>query len=70
VIVTDAGGVGSFSQMGFAMGEITVHALESIRGPYTRASVNQALKAVTNFDTGQLCRPWTYGNYPLHIPAT
>ena len=63
-----SGGIGSFSQMGYAIGEITVHALESIHGPYTVKSVNQALKNVTNFDTGQLCRPWTYGNYPLHIP--
>ena len=62
------GGVGSFSEMGFAIAEITVHALDSIRGPYTARSVNQALKGVTNFDTGLLCRPWTYGNYPLHIP--
>jgi branched-chain amino acid transport system substrate-binding protein len=31
-------------------------------------SVNQALKNVTNFETGKLCRPWTYGSYPLHIP--
>jgi hypothetical protein len=23
---------------------------------------------VKAFDTGQLCSPWTYGNYPLHIP--
>ena len=21
-----------------------------------------------NYDTGMLCQPWTYGNYPLHIP--
>ena len=63
-----SGGVGSFSQMGFVIGEITVHALESIHGPYTVRSVNQALRNVTDFDTGQLCRPWTYGNYPLHVP--
>ena len=31
-------------------------------------SVNAALKAVSNFDTGMLCRPWTYGDYPMHIP--
>jgi branched-chain amino acid transport system substrate-binding protein len=63
-----SGGVGSFSQMGYAIGEITVHALESIHGQYTASSVNQALKNVTDFDTGQLCRPWTYGDYRLHIP--
>jgi len=63
-----SGGIGSFSQFGFAEAEIVVHALESVTGPYTVASVNAAIKAVSNFDTGQLCQPWTYGNYPMHIP--
>jgi branched-chain amino acid transport system substrate-binding protein len=63
-----SGGVGAFSQYGFAIAEIAVHALESVRGPYTARSVNQALENVTDYDTGQLCRPWTYGDYPLHIP--
>ncbi|MGH2896291.1 MAG: ABC transporter substrate-binding protein [Solirubrobacteraceae bacterium] len=62
------GGVGSFSQMGFTEAEITVHALGSIKGPYTTASVNAAFKAVKGFNTGQLCQPWTYGNFPMHIP--
>ncbi|MGH2872657.1 MAG: hypothetical protein ACRDL5_09385, partial [Solirubrobacteraceae bacterium] len=61
------GGQGSFSQMGFVDAEIVVHALESITGPYTRASVNDALRGVKDFDTGQLCEPWTYGDYPVHI---
>ena len=63
-----SGGVGSFSQMGFAEAEIMVHALESVTGPYTVASVNAAVKGVTNIDTGMLCKPWTYGPYPMHIP--
>ncbi|HCU94062.1 MAG TPA: hypothetical protein DHU96_15595 [Actinobacteria bacterium] len=63
-----SGGVGSFSQMGFAEAEIMVHALESVTGPYTVASVNAAVRGVTNFDTGMLCKPWTYGPYPMHIP--
>src|SRR5690349_6004021 len=63
------GGVGSFSQMGFTEAEIAVHALQSIAGPpYTVQNVNAAFKAVKDFDTGQLCQLWTYGNYPLHIP--
>jgi branched-chain amino acid transport system substrate-binding protein len=65
-----SGGVGAFSQIGFAIAEITVHALESVHGPYTVRSVNQAIENVTNFDDGQQCRPWTYGAYPLHIPDT
>jgi branched-chain amino acid transport system substrate-binding protein len=63
-----SGGVGSFSQMGFAEAEIMVHALESVTGAYTVSSVNDAIKAVSGFDTGMLCQPWTYGGYPMHIP--
>jgi branched-chain amino acid transport system substrate-binding protein len=63
-----SGGVGSFSQMGFAEAEILVHALESVNGSYTVASVNAAIKAVSNFETGMLCQGWTYGSYPMHIP--
>ena len=62
-----SGGIGSFSQMGFTMGEIATHALESIKGAYTVKSVNAAFKAVKDFNTGMLCQLWTYGNYPLHI---
>ena len=60
------GGVGSFSQMGFLQGEIAVHALESMNGPYTFTSVNQAFHNVKSYDTGMLCEPWTFGGYPLH----
>jgi branched-chain amino acid transport system substrate-binding protein len=63
-----SGGVGSFSQMGFTEAEIAVHALNSVVGPYTLQSVNAAFKGVKDFTTGQLCSPWTYGNFPLHIP--
>jgi branched-chain amino acid transport system substrate-binding protein len=65
---TVTGGIGSFSQMGFTEAEIAVHALETITGSYTVASVNAAFKAVTNFNTGMNCQLWTYGSYPLHIP--
>ncbi len=63
-----SGGIGSFSQMGFTEAEIAVHALESITGSYTVASVNAAFKAVSNYNTGMLCQLWTYGSYPMHIP--
>jgi branched-chain amino acid transport system substrate-binding protein len=63
-----SGGIGSFSEMGFTMGEIATHALESIKGPYTAQSVNAAFQGVKNYDTGMLCQLWTFGNYPLHIP--
>jgi branched-chain amino acid transport system substrate-binding protein len=63
-----SGGVGSFSEMGFTIAEIATHALESVKGPYTIASVSAALEGVTNFNTGMLCQGYTYGNYPEHIP--
>ena len=63
-----SGGVGSFSQMGFAEAEIAVHALESVTGGYTMATVNAAFKAVSNFNTGMNCQLWTYGSYSMHIP--
>jgi len=63
-----SGGVGSFSEMGFTLGEIATHALESITGPYTIASVSAALEAVKDYNTGMLCQGYTYGTYPEHIP--
>jgi branched-chain amino acid transport system substrate-binding protein len=63
-----SGGVGSFSEMGFTIAEIGTHALESVSGAYTIASVSAALKAVTNYNTGMLCQGYTYGSYPEHIP--
>jgi len=63
-----SGGIGSFSQMGFAEAEIMTHALESVTGAYTVASVNAAIKAVQGFNTGMVCQGWTYGSYPMHIP--
>jgi branched-chain amino acid transport system substrate-binding protein len=63
-----SGGVGSFSEMGFTIGEIATHALEGVKGPYTVASVSAALEGVSNFNTGMLCQGYTYGKYPEHIP--
>src|SRR3984957_14701727 len=63
-----SGGVGSFSEMGFTIAEIAVHALQSVTGAYTIASVSAALQGVSNFNTGMLCQGYTYGNYPEHIP--
>jgi branched-chain amino acid transport system substrate-binding protein len=63
-----AGGIGSFSQMGFVLGEITKTALLTVNGPYTINSVNTAFKDVKDFKTEMLCQPWVYGDYPLHIP--
>ena len=63
-----SGGLGSFSQMGFVEAQIAVSALKTIKGEYTADAVNKAFKAVKGFKTGILCKPWYYGNAPLHIP--
>ncbi len=63
-----SGGVGSFSQMGFVDAEIATHALETITGPYTIASVSAALKGVSAYNTGMECQLFTYGDYSEHIP--
>jgi branched-chain amino acid transport system substrate-binding protein len=63
-----SGGVGSFSEMGFVIGETTVHALETITGAYTISSVSAALEGLSNYNTGLLCQGFTYGTYSEHIP--
>jgi branched-chain amino acid transport system substrate-binding protein len=63
-----SGGIGSFSQMGFTEAELMVKALESVTGAYTVASVNAAIKGLSNVSTGMLCEQWSYGSYSLHIP--
>ena len=63
-----AGGIGSFSQMGFVLAEFATKALDGVTGPYTMASVNAAFKGITDYKSEMLCQPWTYGPYPLHIP--
>jgi branched-chain amino acid transport system substrate-binding protein len=63
-----AGGIGSFSQMGFLLGRFLVQALDTIKGPYTIKSVNAAIKAIHGQTNEMQCQPWVYGNYPLHIP--
>jgi branched-chain amino acid transport system substrate-binding protein len=63
-----AGGIGSFSQMGFVLGKFATEALDTVKGPYTIKSVNAAFKGIKDYKTDMLCQPWTYGDYPLHIP--
>src|SRR3954451_9431314 len=63
------GGLGSFSQMGFVMAQQLVMALESIKGEdYSLKTVNNAIKNLKGFKTDILCKPWYYGDAPLHIP--
>jgi branched-chain amino acid transport system substrate-binding protein len=63
-----AGGIGSFSQMGFLLGKFSAQALQTVKAPYTIKNVNAAFKAIKNQKTELLCQPWVYGPYPLHIP--
>jgi branched-chain amino acid transport system substrate-binding protein len=63
-----AGGLGSFSQMGFVEARIATAALLTITGPYTVASVNKAFENVKNFKTDILCKPWYYQAAPYHVP--
>jgi branched-chain amino acid transport system substrate-binding protein len=60
--------LGSFSQMGFVEAKIAVSALMSVSGEFTTQSVNEAIKNVKGFQTDILCKPWSYGAAPLHIP--
>ena len=62
------GGLGSFSQMGYLMGEFMTNALETVKGDYTVQSVNEAVFGLKNQETDILCQPWYYGKAPLHIP--
>jgi branched-chain amino acid transport system substrate-binding protein len=63
-----AGGIGSFSQMGFDLGKFLTEALLTVKGPYTMASVNKAIIGIKSAKTEMLCEPWTYGKVSLHIP--
>jgi branched-chain amino acid transport system substrate-binding protein len=63
-----AGGVGSFSQFGFLLSKFLVQALETVKGPYTMKSVNQAILGIKDYKSEMLCQPWTYGKVALHIP--
>jgi branched-chain amino acid transport system substrate-binding protein len=60
--------LGSFSQMGFVDASIAVKALMSVTGEFTPKSVNEAFKNVKDYKTDILCKPWYYGDAPLHIP--
>jgi branched-chain amino acid transport system substrate-binding protein len=63
-----AGGIGSFSQMGFVLGKFLTQALMTVKGPYTIKSVNAAIVGIKDYKTEMLCDPWTYGKVGLHIP--
>src|SRR5438270_609903 len=63
-----AGGLGSFSEMGYLLGKFITDALQKMKPPYTIKTVNAAIKAIKDEKTELICQPWVYGDYPLHIP--
>ena len=62
--------VSSFGQMGFLTGRIFVSALLSMGedAEYTPEAVNAAIVGITKFESDIFCKPWYYGDLPLHIP--
>ncbi len=60
--------LGSFSQMGFVEAAIATKALLGVKGDITPETANAAFKAVKDFKTDILCKPWYYGDGPTHIP--
>jgi len=66
-----AGGIGSFSQFGFVLGQLAVKALLSIKSKvYTPATVNASFKALKGFKTDMLCKPWYFGALPNNTDYT
>src|ERR1700759_1772230 len=63
-----AGGLGSFSEMGYLLGELSVDRVPKGSGPGTIQSVNAAIIGIKDQKTELLCQPWTYGKVALHIP--
>jgi branched-chain amino acid transport system substrate-binding protein len=58
--------LGSFQQMGFMIGRIIVKTLidlpaDKVDDP---KAVNAAIKAIKNFKTGIVCKPWYFGGLP------
>jgi branched-chain amino acid transport system substrate-binding protein len=61
--------LGSFSQFGFLEARIATQALLDMDGDdYNVETVNAAFKAVKDFKTDMLCKPYYFGEAPLHIP--
>jgi branched-chain amino acid transport system substrate-binding protein len=66
-----AGGIGSFSQFGFLLGQLAVKGLLSIKSHvYTAQTVNAAFKALKNYKTDFLCKPWYFGPLPNNTDYT
>ena len=61
--------LGSFGQMGFLEARIATQALLDVEGEeYTQKTVNEAFRAVDDFRTDLLCKPWYFGTGDTHVP--
>jgi branched-chain amino acid transport system substrate-binding protein len=66
-----AGGIGSFSQFGFVLGQLAVKGLLGIKSHvYTAATVNTAFHNLKGFKTDMLCKPWYFGPLPNNTDYT
>ena len=56
----------SFSQAGYLAAKIFADTAQSIEGEIDRATVTEALRGVSDFQTDLLCKPWYFGEADLH----
>jgi branched-chain amino acid transport system substrate-binding protein len=61
--------LGSFGQMGFLDARLATQALlDQPDKEYTQKTVNQAFRDIEPVETDILCRPWYFGEAPIHVP--
>jgi branched-chain amino acid transport system substrate-binding protein len=62
--------LGSFGQMGFLSAKIAADTLQDVPADQlTREGVNAAIRAVHDYETGFLCKPWYFGDLDAHVPS-
>jgi branched-chain amino acid transport system substrate-binding protein len=54
--------IGSFSQMGFTDAMLATKALLTVKGDFTKETVNAAFKDLKDVKTDILCNPWSFGD--------
>jgi branched-chain amino acid transport system substrate-binding protein len=54
--------IGSFGQMGFMDALLATKALLTVKGEFTKETVNQAFKDLKDVKSDILCNPWTFGD--------
>jgi branched-chain amino acid transport system substrate-binding protein len=62
--------LGSFGQMGFLAAKIAADTLQDVPDDkLDREGVNAAIRAVHDYKTSFLCKPWYFGDLDAHIPS-